>query len=115
MAFKMNYSKGGFPFKQDDGYSNDPPVIYDELGPEGKKLWNELRNNPGEHMLSKNTGKTTKLIPKSRYTGRKPQSQMTQEELDALAYGESGGPQSITGSGGSAHIEHKIGMIKKKK
>ena len=53
--------------------------------------------------------------PKSRYTGRKPQTQMNQEELDALAYGESGGPQSITGSGGSAHIEHKIGMIKKKK
>tara|TARA_R100000152_G_C6768483_1_gene193989 strand:+ start:205 stop:426 length:222 start_codon:yes stop_codon:yes gene_type:complete len=67
MAFKMKYKKGGFPFKKtiakektfeetegkdyvdpdapgipgQPGY--EPPVRYEDLDEEGKKLWHKLR------------------------------------------------------------------------
>ena len=67
MAFKMKYKKGGFPFKKGIAKRNyekeigkktvdpdapgtpgqpgqEPPVKYEDLNEEGKKLWNELRN-----------------------------------------------------------------------
>ena len=53
----MKYKKGGFPFKKGIAKRNyekeigtpgqpgyEPPVKYEDLNEEGKKLWNELRN-----------------------------------------------------------------------
>ena len=45
----------------------------------------------------------------------KPQSQMSQAELDKLAYGESGKPQSVVDSGGKHMMTKEIGKVSKKK
>ena len=54
MAFKMNYSKGGFPFKKDDEYTPQSVVPKEEIIPQSVNT----KSNNDEKVTSSNDSKS---------------------------------------------------------